>query len=46
MAALLWLVKCYDRKKVKSLEYLTIFHVVESGVGKQKNKKVEPFFLT
>ena len=38
-AAMLLLVKCYDRKKVKSFVDLTIFHVVWSlGVANQQKK--------
>ena len=39
MTAILLLVKCYDRKKVKSLVDLTIIHVVGIwGVTNQQKK--------
>ena len=39
LATRLWLVKCYDRKKVKSLVDLTIIHVVWSRGEQTNNKK-------
>ena len=33
---MLWLVKCYDTKKVKPLIDLTITHVVGSGMANKK----------
>ena len=38
LAALLLLVKCYDRKKFKSLIDLTIIHIVWSGGGEPTKK--------
>ena len=38
LAAMLLLVKCYDRKKVKSLADLTIIHVVWSWGGEATKK--------
>ena len=39
MAAMLLLVKCYDKKKVKSLVDLTIINVVGSWGGKPKTNQ-------
>ena len=40
LATRLWLVKCYDRKKVKSLVDLTIIHVVWSRGNEPTTKKI------